>query len=106
MMAAVLLHTVLCIALFWASYCRAVHTSRRTRPVIRAAICVQASASLGAGAAPWLSGYRPEWPAIVLLASMVLVQAATSLLWRAGVPRQFDRSTSVADSVLDDVVRS
>lgn len=91
-MAAVLLHTALCIALFWASFCRAVRTSSGTRPVIRAAICVQASAAIAAGAAPWLAGYRPQWPALALLASMVLVQTATSMLWRGGVPRPFVRT--------------
>jgi len=90
----VLLHTLLCAALFWASFCRSVHTSSATRREIRVAIWLQAMASIFAGAAPWLGSYRPTWPALLLLASMVLVQGVTSLLWRGGAPLDFQKRTS------------
>lgn len=88
-------HTALCAVLFWASFCRTVMTTHRTLAPVRAAICLQATAALVAGAAPWLWSYRPELPALVLLASMVIVQTVTALLWRGGVPCDFQRTPKV-----------
>lgn len=83
--------SVLCALLFWASFSRIARTTRQTRAVIRVAFCVQGSAAIAAGAAPWLAAYRTDWPPLLLVASMVVVQITTSHLWRAGVPPQFQR---------------
>lgn len=86
-------HTTLCVGLLWASFCRACHTSSAsTRVSIRAAICVQAATALLAAAAPFLWGYAPSWPAVLLLASMLTMQAVTARQWRGGVPLSFQRA--------------
>uniref|UniRef100_UPI00196A74A2 hypothetical protein n=1 Tax=Caldimonas tepidiphila TaxID=2315841 RepID=UPI00196A74A2 len=68
--------------------------ARCTLPEIRGVFVLQASASIAGGGATLLDGYEPQWPSLVLLASMVAVQGVTSALWRDGVPMDFQRRSS------------
>lgn len=98
------IQTTLCAVLVWASFYRARRTDRSTRRSVRAAICIQASAACTGAIAPWLLRYMPEalprWAQhhladavpLGLLASMVLVQTVTTVLWRGtGVPADFQK---------------
>lgn len=92
----VILHSLLCAALFYTAWCRIVHTDRQTRPYIRWAFSMLAIASIVLGIAPWAHKLWPwaarlqiTWSELLMLAAFVGVQVSTSFYWRHGVPRDF-----------------
>lgn len=101
----VLAQALLALVLMWSCFCRLVRTSMRTLREIRWAIFLLWLAAGMVLAAPglplldsvfsWRPGTTPAWIWLLLLASIVIVQLATSKYWRGGTPRDFqhgDRS--------------
>jgi hypothetical protein len=93
---ALIVHTILCAAIFWSSWCRIVKTTKTaTRRSIRWAFSMASGGSILIGAAPFVNyipgygGYQIHWTTLVLLAGFAAVQLATSYHWRNGVPESF-----------------
>lgn len=82
-------HEVLCAALFYTVFCRAVKSCEKVRTDVRLAFFgLGIVASIGM-AAPLAIGFVPSLFELALLAAVVAVQIATSLHWEAGVPDRF-----------------
>lgn len=86
-----LIHEVLCAALFYSIFCRAVHTDDRVKLDVRFSFFVMGAASLMSAVAPIAWGHEPRVYDLLLLGSVVLVQLVASQHWRKGVPEQFIR---------------
>jgi len=82
------LHTLLCVALLWSGYCRAIRMNHTTRRDIRLAFWSLSVAAAAALSAPF-RGWSPDWPTEALLLAIVAVQYTTALHWRHGVPESF-----------------
>lgn len=91
------LHTALSLFLGWSCWCRLVKMTRlSTCPTIKLAFVASTMASVvllvapwGSRLWPWFPEYRAHWVVVVMLASFVSVQVATSYHWQRGVPRRF-----------------
>lgn len=84
-----ILHTLLCVALFYTCFCRLVHTTRAsTYPAVRWAFAVCGGMALFGTVWPLAFDYAPRGIDVGLLAGFTLVQVITSRLWRHGVPAQ------------------
>lgn len=84
------LHVVLSLMLLYSQFCRAVKTDHSTRGTVLVGFYGLTAASIFSLFAPVvLPGWRPSWDTLVLLLSIVIVQAVTSRYWRDGVPGQF-----------------
>lgn len=84
-----LLHELLCCALFYTVFCRCVRTDYRVRGDVRAAfVCLGIVACLGM-AAPLAWGVVPSAFTILLLAAILAVQIVTSRYWCESVPDKF-----------------
>lgn len=78
-------HLTACAGLVWSSICRLSHTDACTDRWVRwAFVALGGSGLLGAGAV--LLGYAPAWHEVVLVISMLGVQAISARLWQRGVP--------------------
>ncbi len=83
------LHEVLCIAVFVTCFDRLVKTDRSTIRPIRVAIWFMAVASSIGAFAPPCWGYSPQWPAVLILAAVLVIQITTAVYWQHGVPYCF-----------------
>lgn len=84
-------HELLCAALFYGAFCRAVWANKRTHHRMRFVILMTGSvASLGM-LAPIAWHYTPDWFALLLLATSVIAQGIASTHWREGIPEIFQR---------------
>lgn len=92
-----LLHAILCAAIFWSCFCRQARSEKHTtRPQIRAVFWLLSVAAMSLGMAPWAPALWPEWPTyrvtwpeLLMLAAIAAVQLATAHYWHQGVPRSF-----------------
>lgn len=89
--ASVILHEILCIALFYGAFCRAVHTNRSTKTSLRLIIMATGAVATLGMVAPISWGYEPDWYAMVLLTLSVAAQFVASAHWRNGIPEIFQR---------------
>lgn len=89
MTAAIVVHELLCAALFYTVFCRAVKSSADVKTDVRLAFFALGSAALMGMAAPLAWEHQPSGFDLALLASIVLVQILTAHHWRDGVPEQF-----------------
>jgi hypothetical protein len=78
-----------CAVLAYTGFCRLVRTDVRTALHIRAVFWLMTVAAVNAGLSVILWGYQPGWPAAALTGCMAAVQVATSVLWRYGVPAEY-----------------
>ena len=86
MTAPTLIFLAACLTLAYTGFCRLVRTDmRRSR---RWNECTTAVA-LVAVAEVLVWGYQPGWPAALLAGTFASVQVATSILWREGVPADY-----------------
>lgn len=87
----IIIHEVLCLALFYGAFCRAVWANKQTQKRMRFVILMTGSvASLGM-LAPIAWHYTPDWYALLLLATSVIAQLIASTNWRDGIPHIFQR---------------
>lgn len=85
----VLFHELLCAALFYSVFFRAVKTSERVRGDIRFAFFVLGSVACAGMAAPIAWSFVPDPFELALLAGVTLVQVVTTHHWRHGVPDRY-----------------
>lgn len=91
--ATLVIHELLCVALFYGAFCRAVLANKQTKRRMRFVIVMTGSvASLGM-LAPVAWHYEPDWFALLLLATSVTAQLIASPGWREGIPHQFQRES-------------
>jgi hypothetical protein len=89
MFAALALHELLCAALFYSVFCRAVQTSAGVKLDVRLAFFALGAVALAGIVAPLALAFVPGgWP-LALLSAIVLVQLITARHWRHGVPAVF-----------------
>jgi hypothetical protein len=97
MTAATLLFLAACLVLAYTGFCRLVRTDARTVLCIRGVFWLLTAVALVAVAEVVVWGYQPGMPAAMLACAFAAVQVATSILWRQGVPA--DYQTAPADLV-------
>ncbi len=86
-----IIHELLCAAMFYGAFCRAVWANKQTHTHMRLVILMTGSvASLGM-LAPIAWNYQPDWYAMLLLAVSVTAQLIASRHWRDGIPDMFQR---------------
>jgi len=85
-------HEMLCAALFFTVFCRAVKTDSTIKADVRFAFFVLGIVSCMGMAAPLAWAYQPDLMDLALLAAVVLVQAVTAHHWQHEVPHQFVKS--------------
>lgn len=78
-----------CLVLAYTGFCRLVRTDARTVLCIRVVFWVLTSVALVAAAEVVVWGYQPGLPAALLACAFAAVQVATSILWREGVPADY-----------------
>ena len=88
-MTSALLFVVACAVLAYTGFCRLVHTDLRTVLCIRSVFWLLTMAAVVAALQVIVWGYRPAWPSTLLACCMAAVQVATSILWRDGVPTDY-----------------
>lgn len=84
-----MMHTGLCLALFWTSFCRITRTDSGTLAIVRGALSALAGASLVGAAMPWFWGAQVSWQEVAAICVALVAQLATSGDWRSGVPQYF-----------------
>ena len=86
----IIAHELLCIALFYSVFCRAVRMDRSTRTGIRHVLMVLGAVAAAGIAVPvrW-PAWQPDWFTLALLASITAVQLVTAWHWTQGVPERF-----------------
>lgn len=82
-------HLVLSGALFYAAFCRAVHSDHRLRCDVRVAFYLLGTTSIMSLVAPVVWAYAPSWTSVSTLFAVVVVQWATANDWKYGVPDKF-----------------
>lgn len=92
MTAHVIVHELLCIALFFTVFCRAVKTDQTVRTDVRFAFFILGIVSCMGMAAPLAWSHQPDLYQLALLAAVVLVQGVTAHHWQTEVPPQFVKS--------------
>jgi len=83
------IHEVLCFALFFTVFCRAVKTDQTVRMDVRLAFFVLGIAACAGMVAPITWAHEPDTFQLFLLGAVVLVQAVTAHHWNEEVPPQF-----------------
>lgn len=81
-------HELLCLALFYSAFCRAVKSDTRVHLDVRLAFNALGAVACWGFVAP-LMGYTPHWFGICLLAAIVTTQWVTAKHWQQGVPDRF-----------------
>lgn len=84
-----LLHELLCGALFYTVFCRCVRTDSRVRGDVRLAFVVLGIVACIGMAAPMAWGVLPSAFTLLLLAAILAVQIVTSRYWCESVPDKF-----------------
>lgn len=85
----VLVHELLCVALFYSVFFRAVQTCEKVRANVRFAFFCLGLVACGGMAAPIAWSFVPDLFSLALLAGVALVQLVTTYYWRNGVPDRF-----------------
>jgi len=85
----ILIHELLCLALFYSVFCRAVRTCTRVRADVRLAFVALGVVACVGMAAPLAWGMVPSLFGLALLAAVALVQLVTAHYWQSGVPDRF-----------------
>lgn len=85
-------HEILCAALFFTVFCRAVKTDSTIKTDVRFAFFVLGLVACMGMAAPLAWAYEPDLMDLALLCAVVLVQAVTAHHWKDEVPHQFVKS--------------
>lgn len=86
---------VLCCAVFWATFCRLVHTNARTRISIRSAFWFAASVSSYVLGLTLLGKFHPSLEDVMVVGAFAAVLVATGRRWLQGVPVDYEhRSTA------------
>ena len=78
-----------CCVLAYGGFCRLVRADMTTLFCIRAVMWLLTVMAFVCIAAVLVWGYSPGWPSAALSAAFAAVQAATSVLWREGVPADY-----------------
>ena len=90
------IHVILCLALLYSQFCRAVKTDHTTRPSVLAAFYFLTVAVVVSLFAPLiLPGWQPSPDSILFLLAVLIVQAVTAVHWRHGAPHAFKRTEYV-----------
>ena len=89
MTVALAIHELLCAALFYTVFCRAVKSNADVKTDVRLAFFALGSAAIMGMVAPLAWGHQPSIFDLALLSSVVLVQILTAHHWRDGVPEHF-----------------
>ena len=89
--AAVVLHELLCIALFYGAFCRAVWANKQTKPSLLLVIRLTGVVATVGMLAPIAWNYQPDWYAMMLMALSVCAQYIASHNWRDGIPHIFQK---------------
>lgn len=84
-----ILHELLCAALFYSVFFRAVKSCEKVRADVRIAFVVLGVVACLGMAAPLVWGLVPDLFGLALLAAMTGVQLVTSHHWATGVPDRF-----------------
>lgn len=87
----VLLHEVLCAALFYGAFCRAIHANKQTKYSMHIIIRLTGAVATLGMLAPISWNYQPDWFAMILLTLSVTAQFLASSNWREGIPEIFQR---------------
>ena len=86
----ILVHELLCLALFYSVFCRAVRMDKSTRYDIRIGLQVLGTvAAIGMAVPVHWPSWRPDWFTLAMEASITLLQAITAHHWINGVPNRF-----------------
>lgn len=88
-LALIVIHELLCAALFYTVFYRAVRTSKRVRPDIRLAFFGLGFVACLGMAAPFAFGFQPDLFELFLLGAIVVVQFSTAHHWAHECPRHF-----------------
>lgn len=83
-------HLLLCAALFFTCFCRAVRSDCRVDVGVRVAFNALGAVACWGMAAP-LTGWQPDAWSLAILAAIVYTQWITARHWSHGVPEQFIR---------------
>lgn len=83
------MHELLCVALFYSVFCRAVQSTTAVKLDVRLAFFLLGGVALAGIVAPLAWAFVPDAWSLALLSSIVLVQVVTALHWRHGVPVVF-----------------
>jgi hypothetical protein len=89
MTAQIFVHELLCIALFFTVFCRAVKTDATVRADVRFAFFVLGIAACAGIVAPLAWAHQPNAYDLLLLGAVVLVQVITAHHWQHEVPPPF-----------------
>lgn len=84
-----ILHELLCAALFYSVFFRAVKSCEKVRADVRLAFVALGIVACLGMAAPLVWGLVPDLFGLALLGAMTAVQLVTSQHWSAGVPDRF-----------------
>ena len=87
----VMLHEVLCIAMFYGAFCRAVWANKQTKPAMLMVIRATGAVATVGMLAPISWHYQPDWYAMLLLSLTVAAQFIASSHWRDGIPHIFQK---------------
>ena len=86
----IIAHEILCLALFYSIFCRAVRMDQTTLVGIRIALQVVGTvAAIGIAVPVHWPTWRPDWFTLALLASITALKLVTAHHWRHGVPDRF-----------------
>lgn len=85
----ILLHEILCAAMFWGAFCRLVRVNHQTKALIRLAFWLIGAAACAGLTQPLRAGWEPSLFEMLLLSGVVTMQMVTAPRWRDGVPAKF-----------------
>lgn len=85
----VTINAAVCACLFLTCFSRVHKMDHNTRNEIRFSTILVGVAALAAAAAPFVWGFLPTPPQVVLEAAFLLIQLVTGRLWAQGVPRAY-----------------
>jgi hypothetical protein len=84
-------HEILCIALFYGAFCRAVWANKQTKQGMLLIIRLTGAVATIGMVAPIAWHYRPDWFAMLLMTLSVCAQYLASHNWRDGIPHIFQK---------------
>jgi hypothetical protein len=84
-----IIHELLCAALFYSVFCRAVRSCEKVRTDVRFSFFLLGVVACAGMAAPLVWQFRPSGFTSALLAAVTLVQVVTAKHWDKGVPDRF-----------------
>lgn len=93
-----LLHELLCLALFWTVFCRAVRSCDRVRTDVRAVFFLLGIVACAGIVAPLVWRVEPNWFELLLLGAVTSVQIVTARHWAHGVPDRFYKPGCAPDN--------